>query len=105
HAYRHTHHPEQHPFPTRRSSDLEAEGDELRPIAGGRGMNVEELVVHAARLHNDPLELSDPNSEATNMTPNTELQQTIRARLGEIDRKSTRLNSSHEWISYAVFCL
>src|SRR5207247_10851513 len=23
----------------------------------------------------------------------------------EIDRKSTRLNSSHEWISYAVFCL
>src|SRR5207247_10679284 len=25
-------------------------------------------------------------------------------RLAE-DRKSTRLNSSHEWISYAVFCL
>src|SRR5438105_8282075 len=24
---------------------------------------------------------------------------------GPIDRKSTRLNSSHEWISYAVFCL
>src|SRR5438105_11269960 len=23
----------------------------------------------------------------------------------EIDRKSTRLNSSHEWTSYAVFCL
>src|SRR5438105_12539302 len=35
----------------------------------------------------------------------------IRYRRGEcqncagIDRKSTRLNSSHEWISYAVFCL
>src|SRR5438105_10493078 len=30
-----------------------------------------------------------------------------RARQGEPvrDRKSTRLNSSHEWISYAVFCL
>src|SRR5207247_11014428 len=26
-------------------------------------------------------------------------------RLGDRDRKSTRLNSSHEWISYAVFCL
>src|SRR5438105_10773458 len=26
------------------------------------------------------------------------------ARRGQ-DRKSTRLNSSHEWISYAVFCL
>src|SRR5438105_8208243 len=25
--------------------------------------------------------------------------------LTERDRKSTRLNSSHEWISYAVFCL
>src|SRR5438105_8969835 len=25
--------------------------------------------------------------------------------LNEPDRKSTRLNSSHEWISYAVFCL
>src|SRR6266536_2972446 len=24
--------------------------------------------------------------------------------LSSIDRKSTRLNSSHEWISYAVFC-
>src|SRR5438105_8352102 len=27
------------------------------------------------------------------------------ARTDPIDRKSTRLNSSHEWISYAVFCL
>src|SRR5438105_6179298 len=25
--------------------------------------------------------------------------------LSASDRKSTRLNSSHEWISYAVFCL
>src|SRR5438105_10163470 len=24
---------------------------------------------------------------------------------GILDRKRTRLNSSHEWISYAVFCL
>src|SRR5207247_2703456 len=30
----------------------------------------------------------------------------IRSDVGEErDRKSTRLNSSHEWISYAVFCL
>src|SRR2546422_5286986 len=28
-----------------------------------------------------------------------------RERLEEIDRKSTRLNSSHGYISYAVFCL
>src|SRR5438105_8674960 len=25
--------------------------------------------------------------------------------VARLDRKSTRLNSSHEWISYAVFCL
>src|SRR5438105_4866095 len=29
----------------------------------------------------------------------------LREQLGSSDRKSTRLNSSHEWISYAVFCL
>src|SRR5207247_4662224 len=27
-----------------------------------------------------------------------------KATVEQIDRKSTRLNSSHEWISYAVFC-
>src|SRR5205807_6441606 len=31
--------------------------------------------------------------------------QTARANLGGLDRKSTRLNSSHLVISYAVFCL
>src|SRR5438105_11644436 len=29
----------------------------------------------------------------------------IPRRSKNVDRKSTRLNSSHEWISYAVFCL
>src|SRR5207249_10008103 len=29
----------------------------------------------------------------------------VRAVVGEVDRKSTRLNSSHVSISYAVFCL
>src|SRR2546429_5155183 len=30
---------------------------------------------------------------------------TARSRIAEEDRKSTRLNSSHGYISYAVFCL
>src|SRR5207247_11150272 len=30
---------------------------------------------------------------------------TIQSPAAQTDRKSTRLNSSHEWISYAVFCL
>src|SRR5438105_10106303 len=29
----------------------------------------------------------------------------INTAIASRDRKSTRLNSSHEWISYAVFCL
>src|SRR5438105_12428840 len=35
------------------------------------------------------------------------LSSRILLRPGDLDRdrKSTRLNSSHEWISYAVFCL
>src|SRR5438105_5198356 len=32
-------------------------------------------------------------------------QGAVRTRQRAADRKSTRLNSSHEWISYAVFCL
>src|SRR5207247_4221375 len=33
------------------------------------------------------------------------LRRAHRCRCDRQDRKSTRLNSSHEWISYAVFCL
>src|SRR6266536_3669668 len=32
-------------------------------------------------------------------------QQLVQRPWGRPDRKSTRLNSSHEWISYDVFCL
>src|SRR5436853_178442 len=44
-------------------------------------------------------------------TSNGSLAQNLKARLGHavgkphVDRKSTRLNSSHLGISYAVFCL
>src|SRR2546430_11470335 len=34
-----------------------------------------------------------------------DLDEKLRLKLGEPDRKSTRLNSSHSQISYAVFCL
>src|SRR6202030_170035 len=38
-------------------------------------------------------------------TTPTRFQQTAFERVGVVDRKSTRLNSSHSSISYAVFCL
>src|SRR6266536_2364913 len=37
--------------------------------------------------------------------PGAKVPHETRQLLGRVDRKSTRLNSSHEWISYAVFCL
>src|SRR3712207_8935769 len=37
--------------------------------------------------------------------PQTVRQRTSKCREGDRDRKSTRLNSSHANISYAVFCL
>src|SRR5207244_4842385 len=37
--------------------------------------------------------------------PALEMEKDLRALHLGSDRKSTRLNSSHEWISYSVFCL
>src|SRR5438105_7072981 len=62
-----------------------------------------------------PISFSLPSSEWDRVVPARYGRQAIckrfmkplpkRQRLHEPDRKSTRLNSSHEWISYAVFCL
>src|SRR2546429_3541774 len=48
----------------------------------------------------------DPNAPAAIVaTQGTVEEWTVENRTGEKDRKSTRLNSSHGYISYAVFCL
>src|SRR5207247_6712272 len=46
--------------------------------------------------HQGPTLVHDPTADAPSIG--------LRTRACR-DRKSTRLNSSHEWISYAVFCL
>src|SRR5690242_21517734 len=77
-------HRDLHSFPTRRSSDLaELLHDRVREIAG-RALD---LVV--------PLRKGLRGSVAEEVL-------LVAAR---VDRKSTRLNSSHMSISYAVFCL
>src|SRR5207247_9819379 len=45
----------------------------------------------------------DTHTHADHFSAARELSR--RLEVPSVDRKSTRLNSSHEWISYAVFCL
>src|SRR5207248_11799802 len=78
-------------FPTRRSSDLQAVD---QPTLGH--------VLHP-RAH-EGNELACEEQAVVAMTKNLK-QLPRRAGTRQIDRKSTRLNSSHRTISYAVFCL
>src|SRR6266849_9592679 len=60
--------------------------------------------IYTLSLH-DALPIFPPDHEvyaALEATPFDPVKVVI---VGQEDRKSTRLNSSHEWISYAVFCL
>src|SRR5437870_11005012 len=81
------HHRDLHSFPTRRSSDLN-----LRPANLGDLSLI--VPAHAAMAREesgvDPLQVD---------------REGFRSRCRRRDRKSTRLNSSHVAISYAVFCL
>src|SRR5438105_12891106 len=61
--------------------------------------------IYTLSLH-DALPISSGTSWT--LTPAQSLAEVVCSRPAvalHIDRKSTRLNSSHEWISYAVFCL
>src|SRR5690606_41731874 len=92
-------------FPTRRSSDLSGElaglqvseetyrrvrrfVEECRATAGG-----EELYCYNPFVNSSREGMKHYNKPSTVMTS-----------VGMLDRKSTRLNSSHVKISYAVFC-
>src|SRR5207245_11198587 len=79
HPHRHL-----HPFPTRRSSDLYSTSTSTATPVGGW-----------ARVIRPDGQRSSLGASRTSRTP-------ARA---SADRKSTRLNSSHGSISYAVFCL
>src|SRR5258708_18666856 len=50
-------------------------------------------------------ELISSNSLSMTRTERDGYSHTVECSGGELDRKSTRLNSSHQIISYAVFCL
>src|SRR5438105_12576961 len=73
-----------HSFPTRRSSDL----SQFEPTLDRRVQILDAALVCFGQRGFHQTSMHDISAEA-----------------GIRDRKSTRLNSSHEWISYAVFCL
>src|SRR5699024_11848563 len=84
--------PELHSFPTRRSSDLEDSKNTEGKTPENRDRDLSEEDLKILNSHKDPLDfLEDDNNGSINNEG--------------IDRKSTRLNSSHVSISYAVFCL
>src|SRR5690606_41545953 len=83
-----------HSFPTRRSSDLENFVDSDAPAA------MPPVGTFSVYVWKSPL--SPPT-----LLPVWSLDTLVRPQppCSPIDRKSTRLNSSHVKISYAVFCL
>src|SRR5690606_40875778 len=89
--------PDRHSFPTRRSSDLPC-----RPTPDGRG--------HLSRKPVRPampasIGVKSVGTAVAGRPRGTSDARRTSAPPAEPDRKSTRLNSSHVKISYAVFCL
>src|SRR5690606_41829653 len=91
-----------HSFPTRRSSDLSGLGAAapLRSPAVSRAL---EGISKPAAGAGTPSALRQCPTARSHRTLRGSLERQRRTRCS--DRKSTRLNSSHVKISYAVFCL
>src|SRR5207248_10518669 len=94
-----------HSFPTRRSSDLFVLVGELQHVDEIADVRFAIDAEQADRRRNR--RLRRPRGRA--LERRERLERALVADLSErhrrIDRKSTRLNSSHRTISYAVFCL
>src|SRR5207244_5063055 len=89
--------PDRHAFPTRRSSDLEnSEADLPDPVAGTGNK-------FRSKLDTGGIWSAYRTGTVCGRFPCT--TERCRQRADWLDRKSTRLNSSHQIISYAVFCL
>src|SRR5207253_11396450 len=98
----HAVHRDLHSFPTRRSSDLPPHmwGGQKPGAEGARAREANNFIsnlLYAAQIQD-----AFKNPGLLSLTPRFSEVWPIPIR---IDRKSTRLNSSHVAISYAVFCL
>src|SRR5207302_8477307 len=85
-----------HSFPTRRSSDLLQRVTGCQPLFVRRDMDVRVQRLNLLFARDD-----FGTAHVRRMVKN------LPVKIGQVhqDRKSTRLNSSHVKISYAVFCL
>src|SRR5206468_11628220 len=94
HFHPHAAHTHPHPFPTRRSSDL-ADRAECERAVRLISRHFDQIILDDFFFYNTK---SDADIAAKGARSWTQYRL-------ERDRKSTRLNSSHDQISYAVFCL
>src|SRR5206468_6640803 len=97
------HHPHLHSFPTRRSSDLNSRSAKATSADSLTSSSESaSLEINPSRALSSPI---DPSATADSCLTNTLTSCDIACSNAGTDRKSTRLNSSHDQISYAVFCL
>src|SRR5207247_11319194 len=98
-------HPPLHPVPTRRSSDLPLRSGLPSFVSAARCRNGEASRVASDAADCERLSRTHNKTHSTGRSKEKapqpkSLQGLIFTQSGRRDRKSTRLNSSHEWISY-----
>src|SRR5690606_42042555 len=86
--------------PTRRSSDLMPHGQPGIIAAGGSGSHHDRI-----RHSTQPVQVGQTIVSVDHLRGPRHRGDAAIQTLTHLDRKSTRLNSSHVKISYAVFCL
>src|SRR5699024_12605676 len=91
-----------HSFPTRRSSDLSSHAG--TPVTGTDSIAAPASPASRPAQAGTPVTGTDGIQSGEASDPSEVIRATT-GNDGAVDRKSTRLNSSHVSISYAVFCL
>src|SRR5207244_10359320 len=89
------------PFPTRRSADLSCASNRSARSLAARSKGPEQLGTNRGAKQTRSRPSADPCQRWASAAASVSASSVDSAR----DRKSTRLNSSHQIISYAVFCL
>src|SRR5690606_40551595 len=92
-----------HSFPTRRSSDLRKDLHNVKYICPKNPKKEHDRLVAKKRDIQRKQDIEKKRARVEKAQKEFEIK--IQKFIGLQDRKSTRLNSSHVKISYAVFCL